>query len=128
MATAITEGVKVSVVTQYEADYSRPSHQHYVFSYHISIENHSSYTLQLLRRHWFIYDAHGGIAEVEGEGVIGQQPILSQAETHEYSSGCTLRTPIGKMKGTYLFERLIDGTRFKVDIPEFVMIVPYLAN
>lgn len=128
MTTEITEGVKVTVVTEFQPEYSSPAQAHYVFTYKISIENCSEYTVQLLRRHWFIYDANGSLREVEGEGVVGQQPVLEPGETHEYISGCNLKTGIGKMKGTYLMERVVDGKQFKVRIPEFTMIVPYRLN
>src|SRR3712207_3359051 len=125
MTTEITEGVKVTVLTEFQPEYSSPAQAHYVFTYKISIENCSEYTVQLLRRHWFIYDANGSLREVEGEGVVGQQPVLEPGEAHEYISGCNLKTGIGKMKGTYLMERVVDGKQFKVRIPEFTMIVPY---
>jgi ApaG protein len=128
MTTEITEGVKVTVLTEFQPEYSSPAQAHYVFTYKISIENCSEYTVQLLRRHWFIYDANGSLREVEGEGVVGQQPVLEPGEMHEYISGCNLKTGIGKMKGTYLMERVVDGKQFKVRIPEFSMIVPYRLN
>jgi ApaG protein len=128
MITEITEGVKVTVVTEFQPEYSSPAQAHYVFTYRISIENCSEYTVQLLRRHWFIYDANSTLREVEGEGVVGQQPVLEPGEIHEYISGCNLKTGMGKMRGTYLMERVVDGKNFKVRIPEFTMIVPYRLN
>jgi ApaG protein len=128
MITQITEGVKVSVITSYQPEYSSPVQSHYVFTYKILIENNSEYTVQLLKRHWFIYDANGVVREVEGEGVVGQQPVLEPGESHEYISGCNLKTEIGKMRGNYLMERVVDGKNFKVNIPEFVMVVPYKNN
>ncbi|QCR22733.1 Co2+/Mg2+ efflux protein ApaG [Pontibacter sp. SGAir0037] len=128
MDTKTTEGVKVTVTANYLPDYSSPVQQHYVFAYKIHIENTSEFTVKLLRRHWFIHDATGTVREVEGEGVVGQQPVLESGESHEYVSGCNLKTGIGKMRGTYLMERLVDGRQFKVTIPEFVLIVPYKLN
>lgn len=128
MVSEITKGVKVSVVTEYQPEYSSPSQHHYVFTYKIEIENQSEYTIQLLRRKWFVFDSNGFIKEVEGEGVVGQQPVLEPDQTHEYISGCNLKTGIGKMKGTYVFERLVDGKLFEVAIPEFVMTVPFKLN
>lgn len=128
MVTEITNGVKVSVTTAYQQEYSSPPQSHFVFTYKIRIENNSNYTVQLLRRHWFINDANGVLREVEGEGVVGQQPVLEPGESHEYISGCNLKTEIGKMKGTYLMERIVDGKNFKVNIPQFTMIVPYKLN
>ncbi len=128
MITQVTDGVKVSVETTYQPDYSSPVQSHYVFTYRIRIENNSNYTVQLLRRYWKIYDAQAMVREVEGEGVVGQQPTLEPGEFHEYVSGCNLKTEMGKMKGTYLMERIVDGSAFRVTIPEFVMIVPYKLN
>lgn len=128
MVTAVTEGIKVSVKTEYQQEYSSPLQAHYVFTYRIKIENASENTIQLLRRHWLIYDANGSVREVEGEGVIGQQPVLEPGEVHEYVSGCNLRSSMGKMVGTYLIERIIDGKQIRVAIPEFTMVVPYKLN
>ncbi|GAL85112.1 cobalt transporter [Sporocytophaga myxococcoides] len=128
MVTEITDGLKVSVVTSYQPEYSSPSQSHFVFTYKIRIENFSNYTVQLLKRHWYIYDANGIIREVEGEGVVGQQPIIEPGQAHEYVSGCNLKTELGKMKGSYLMERIVDGKQFKAVIPQFVMVVPYKLN
>ena len=128
IVTAITEGVQVSVETNYQPEYSSPTQLHYVFTYRITIENHSNYTVKLLRRHWFIHDANNTIREVEGEGVVGQQPILEPGQVHQYVSGCNLRSGLGKMHGTYLMEKVVDGSQFEVVIPEFSMVVPYLLN
>ena len=128
MDTTTTQGVKVTVTTNYLPDYSSPGQQHFVFAYKINIENNSEFTVKLLRRHWFIHDSHGVVRVVEGEGVVGQQPVLEPGESHEYVSGCNLKTGIGKMRGTYLMERLVDGKQFEVVIPEFILIVPYKLN
>ena len=75
-----------------------------------------------------ISDSNGEMRQVEGEGVVGQQPVLEPGQSHQYISGCNLKTNIGKMAGTYLMERIIDGKKFQVKIPEFTMIVPYKLN
>jgi len=128
MDTKTTAGVRVTVTTNYLPDYSSPIQQHYVFAYKISIENNSEFTVKLLRRHWYIHDAIGVVREVEGEGVVGQQPVLEPGESHEYVSGCNLKAGMGKMRGTYLMERLVDGKQFDVTIPEFTLVVPYKLN
>jgi len=128
MATAVTEGIKVSVETEYQPDYSSPIQYHYVFTYRITIENHSEYTIQLLRRHWYIYEVNGSVKEVEGEGVVGQQPTIEPGQVHQYVSGSNLHTGIGKMVGKYAMERLLDGKQFDVSIPEFNLIVPFRLN
>ncbi|WP_242918290.1 Co2+/Mg2+ efflux protein ApaG [Pontibacter liquoris] len=128
MDTKTTEGVKVTVTTNYLPDYSSPVQQHFVFAYKIKIENNSEFTVKLLRRHWYIHDSTGVVREVEGEGVVGQQPTLEPGESHEYVSGCNLKTGMGKMRGTYLMERLVDGKQFNATIPEFTLVVPYKLN
>ena len=128
MVSSVTQGVKVSVKTEYHADYSSPLQSHYVFTYRITIENASDYTVQLLRRHWLIYDTDGTIREVEGEGVLGLQPVLEPGEAHEYVSGCNLRSGMGKMAGTYLVERIMDGRQLQITIPEFTLIAPFRLN
>jgi len=128
MVTEITKGVRVSVETEYQPSYSSPSQYHYVFTYRITIENGSDYTIQLKRRKWHIHDAGFMPREVEGEGVVGQQPVLEPGESHSYVSGCNLKSGMGKMVGTYLMERVVDGTTFSVNIPEFSMIAPMRMN
>jgi len=128
MYKAVTKDVEVSVETFYQESASNPEAGKYVFAYRILIENHSEFTIKLLRRHWNIIDGNGQLSEVDGEGVIGQQPIIEPEQKHEYVSGCELQTEMGKMYGTYLMEKQIDGSTFEVEIPEFVMIVPYRLN
>ena len=128
MDTQTTQGVQVSVTTNYLPDYSSPGQQHYVFAYKITIQNNSEFTVKLMRRYWQIFDTNGTMREVEGEGVVGQQPVLEPGESHQYVSGCNLKSGIGKMMGNYTMERMVDGRQFKVDIPEFVLIVPYKLN
>lgn len=128
MVTEVTEGVKVTIVTEFQPDYSSPTQNHYVFTYHVSIENNSQHTVKLLKRHWFISDAGYPVREVEGEGVVGKQPILEPGDTHQYVSGCNLKSGIGKMYGTYLMDRVVDGKSFFVAIPEFTMITPHRSN
>ncbi len=128
MVTEITEGVRVSVTTEYQPGYSSPEKFHYVFTYKIHIENNSEYTIQLQRRHWYVYDAAFPLKEVEGEGVVGQKPVLEPGESHRYVSGCQLNSGIGKMHGSYLMERIVDGKKFRVIIPEFTMVAPLRQN
>ena len=128
MIAEITKGVKVSVETEYQPSYSSPSQYHYVFTYRITIENQSEFTIQLMRRHWFIHDAGFNQREVEGYGVVGQQPVLEPGQTHQYVSGCNLKSGIGKMVGTYEMERIVDGSNFRVKIPEFMMVAPVRLN
>jgi ApaG protein len=128
MTTQVTLGIKVSVETKFQDLYSDPSKMYYLFTYRIRIENTSDYDVQLLRRCWNITDSISEKRDVEGAGVVGQQPVLRPGEVYEYESACNLKSEFGKMKGTYTFERLVDGERFQAAIPEFKMIVPYRLN
>jgi ApaG protein len=128
MVTAITQGVKISVDTVYQEEYSNPEKEHFMFAYQITVENLSDYAIKLMRRQWFIFDSNGTQREVEGEGVVGLQPVIESGESYSYVSGCNLVTDIGAMSGTYLMHRMVDETEFSVDIPEFQLIVPYRLN
>ena len=125
---AETKGMVVSVKPEYLEEQSNPMHLNYVFMYTITIENKSDYTVQLLRRHWFIFDSNGENREVEGEGVIGETPVLAPGETYTYNSGCNLTTEIGKMEGNYLMKNLLDNEHFMIRIPEFHLITPGKLN
>lgn len=104
---AITRGVRVSVTARYSPEYSDQSRRKWFFLYTIRITNEGSRTVQLLNRHWIITDANGEVEEVRGPGVVGQQPVLKQGESFEYTSGCPLETSFGSMEGSY--EMLLDG-------------------
>jgi ApaG protein len=117
MVFTITNGIKVSVETDYEGRFFSKQGPLYVFSYEVTIANHSPDTVQLLGRHWFIYDTGEGPSEVAGKGVVGQQPILGPGDSHTYKSGCHLRASIGAMKGTYEMLRLSTGKTFNINIP-----------
>ena len=128
MVTEVTSGVKVSVETFYVAEQSVPKAKRFVFAYRITIENRSEHTIQLLRRRWFIFDSTGTINEVEGEGVVGEQPVIPPGDKYRYTSGCHLQSEAGSMKGYYTMHRTDGGKKFKVTIHEFQMIVPYKLN
>jgi ApaG protein len=125
MANKISEGMEVSVETFYQPDYSNPISGEYMFAYRISIENHNGFAVKLHRRHWHIFDSNGSYREVEGEGVVGVQPVLQPGERYQYVSGCNLRTEMGKMYGSYTMENLNNKKTFEVNIPVFEMIVPF---
>ena len=128
MTTKITEGIKISVETFYQDEYSQPLNNEFMFAYRVSIENQSEQTIRVLRRHWYVFDSNGNTREVEGEGVVGLQPVIEPGKTHQYVSGSHLKTEMGRMHGTYLIERIVDGKRFKVNIPEFQLIAPFKMN
>ncbi len=128
MPTFITDNIMVSVLPKYEEKHSNPLKSDYVFSYDVEITNEGSSTVQLLSRHWYIFDSNGQYTEVKGEGVIGQQPIILPRNTHRYQSFCKLTTDIGLMWGTYLMKVVDSGRMFRANIPEFQMITPMRLN
>lgn len=131
MVTEITKGVRVSVETFYQEDYSNPMASEFIFAYRVTIENASEHTLKLIARHWYIYDTAlppGTFREVEGEGVVGQQPVLAPSQTYQYVSGCNLKSEIGRMHGTYTMECVNDGKLFEVVIPEFELVADLKLN
>ena len=113
-----TQGIRVEVSPRFSLADSDPAEGSFVFSYTINMANESEATAQLLFRHWRIHDAAGDDSMVDGEGVVGEQPVLAPGESHEYQSYCVLRSPVGFMEGHYTFVR-DDGDRFKVEVPRF---------
>jgi len=128
MTSKISGGVKISIETYYQPEYSNPLNSEFMFAYKITIENNNSFPVKLLRRHWHIYDSNGSMREVEGEGVIGVQPVIAPSASYEYMSGCNLRSEMGKMHGTYLLENIHNRNTFNVIIPAFEMHVPFKMN
>jgi ApaG protein len=118
-----TRAIEITVKPFYLEEQSEPDDSHFVFAYHIRIQNNGRETVQLLNRHWQITDGLGHTHEVRGPGVVGEQPVLQPGEAFEYTSGCPLKTETGIMVGTYEMETL-DGERFDVDIPAFSLDSP----
>lgn len=118
----------VSVLSKYEEEHSNPQKNDFVFSYNVEITNEGNSTVQLLSRHWYIFDSNGQYNEVKGEGVIGLQPIILPQNSHKYQSFCKLTTDIGLMWGTYLMKVVDSGRLFRANIPEFQMITPMRLN
>jgi ApaG protein len=123
MAEAKNYRVAVTVQTRYLADQSDTEAGRYVFAYTITIENTGSVAAQLVSRHWIITDADGDVQEVRGLGVVGRQPLLAPGQSFEYTSGCSLATPVGTMKGSYQMTAE-DGVQFEAPIAEFVLSIP----
>jgi ApaG protein len=120
---ARTGDVIVRVISSYLPDQSDPLEGQYLWAYMVEIENHGTQTLTLVRRHWIITDAFNRIEEVDGEGVVGEQPVLKAGEAFRYTSGCPLSTPSGAMRGSY--HMVTDaGDSFDVTIPEFSLDLP----
>lgn len=126
-STAVTEGLRVSVRSEYLADQSVPSGRRYVFAYTVRIDNEGTEPAQLRTRHWIITDGAGKVEEVRGPGVVGQTPYLRPGEHFEYTSGCVLQTPRGEMRGTYQMHRP-DGREFDAIVATFVLALPHSLN
>ena len=124
---ATTRGIKVEVESRFDPSRSRPEAGFWFFLYTVTISNKSETTVQLLRRQWVIVDAHGEVEHVEGEGVVGEQPVLEPGEAFQYTSGCPLGTEIGTMHGTY---QMVDseGDTFEVEISPFTLSKPYTVH
>ena len=120
---AMTAGVTVRVAVNYMPDQSRAEARRWFWVYHIRIENHREDTIKLLMRHWRITDSRGMVNLVDGEGVVGETPVLAPGQTHDYVSGCELMTNHGSMEGHYTFVRE-DGTQFEVASPFFPLSAP----
>ncbi|MEM7292312.1 MAG: Co2+/Mg2+ efflux protein ApaG [Pseudomonadota bacterium] len=123
MSEEIREKINVEVDTVYIESESEPDEDRYVFAYTVTIRNDGDVPAQLLTRHWIITDANGKVQEVQGEGVVGEQPYLKPGEGFQYTSGTMLETSMGTMGGTY--QMLSDeGIHFDAQIPEFLLSAP----
>ena len=120
---ALTEGITVRVAVSFLPEQSDPAANKWFWVYHVRIENESAETVELRTRHWRITDARGMVNYVDGEGVVGEQPVLAPGESHDYVSGCPLSTAHGSMEGHYTFRRE-DGTPLEVAIPFFPLAAP----
>ena len=120
---AETRGITVRVSVSFLPEQSEPDRGRWFWAYHIRIENDGPMTVQLLTRHWIITDGRGAKHSVEGEGVVGEQPMIAPGGSFDYVSGCPLSTPTGNMQGSY---HMIaeDGSAFDVDIPRFALLAP----
>jgi ApaG protein len=119
--------IDVSAAMQYLAEQSDEAAGRYVFAYTITLRNTGSVAAQLISRHWIITDAQGLVQEVRGLGVVGAQPLLEPGESFEYTSGASIATAVGTMKGSYQMVAS-DGTRFEAPIPEFTLSVPRVLH
>lgn len=124
---AETRDVVVRVSVSYLPEQSDPQRGRWFWAYHIRLENQGRMAVQLLTRHWIITDGRGARHSVEGEGVVGEQPLITPGASFDYVSGCPLSTPTGAMQGSY---HMIgeDGSAFDVDIPRFTLIAPAMTG
>ncbi|HLP20045.1 MAG TPA: Co2+/Mg2+ efflux protein ApaG [Chitinophagales bacterium] len=127
METLITSGIEVQVETIFQPEHSMLSNE-FFFNYHITLFNHNNFTVQLISRKWKITDSNFDKRFVEGDGVVGRQPVLYPGDSFQYVSGCNLLTGIGKMEGIYIFENKQLRKQFEVKIPAFKMVAPMVLN
>ncbi|MFM9825820.1 Co2+/Mg2+ efflux protein ApaG [Flavobacterium sp.] len=128
MVSQITRGIKISVLTSFEGTYFKNYKIHFAFSYEITIENHSKDSVQLISRHWEIFDSLNDQEIVDGEGVIGKKPVLKPGDFHTYKSGCLLSSPYGSMKGYFSMINFTSTRNFKVIVPSFRLFAPFALN
>ena len=124
---AMSDGITVRVAVNFLPEQSRIEAGKWFWVYHIRIENDSDDTVQLLTRHWRITDGRGMVNLVDGDGVVGEQPLLAPGQSHDYVSGCPLTTPTGSMEGHYVFRRA-NGSTFQAAIPFFPLAAPATAG
>ncbi|MGF1682000.1 Co2+/Mg2+ efflux protein ApaG [Photobacterium minamisatsumaniensis] len=127
MTTTVTPTIRCRVVTHYIEDQSEPENQRYVFSYTITIANLGSGSAQLLSRHWLITDANGKKLVIEGEGVVGEQPLIPAKEEYTYTSGTIIETPLGVMQGHYVMVNE-HGDEFNAEISPFRLSIPNILH
>lgn len=128
MVQQVTNGIKISVTSNFEGTSYRNFRLYFAFSYEVTIENQSNDTVQLLERQWTIFDSLNHNEIVEGSGVIGKKPILKPTEKYTYRSNCFLTSPIGAMKGFYNMINFTTSSNFKVYIPTFQLMVSSIHN
>ncbi|MEW6131741.1 MAG: Co2+/Mg2+ efflux protein ApaG [Pseudomonadota bacterium] len=127
MAESKKYDIRVSVRTAYVPEQSDPGSDRYVFAYTVTIANEGTASAQLISRHWIITDAKNQVQEVRGLGVVGEQPFLRPGESFEYTSGTSLGTPVGTMRGSYQMVAE-DGRKFDTEIPEFTLSMPRVLH
>ncbi|WP_044402577.1 Co2+/Mg2+ efflux protein ApaG [Lacinutrix sp. Hel_I_90] len=128
MVQQVTQGIKISVETNFEGTFYKNYKIHYAFGYRVTIENQSKDSVQLNARQWTILDALNNVETVSGEGVIGKKPVLKPGESHSYSSGCLLTSPFGAMQGFYSMINFTTTKKFNVTIPTFKLSAPFAIN
>ncbi len=123
-----THNIEISVEAKFWPESSIPRENHFFFVYFITIENKSDVTVQLTKRHWDIFDSVGDHRVVDGEGVVGETPVLEPGQKFEYNSGCNLTSDMGYMKGYYTLVNVADKKTIFVEIPQFDLVVPSKMN
>jgi len=128
MIQKITNGIKISVQSKFEGSYFDGESLKFAFKYKIEIENNNPYSVQLISRTWNIFDALNFIKIIEGDGVVGNKPIIKPFESYSYNSGCLLKSPVGAMNGKYKMIRIPNEQEFDVEIPNFKLYSKFTQN
>lgn len=127
-ASRTTKGIKVTVETYYQNEFSNPVSEDYTFAYRITIENNNNFPVQLLKRFWNIFDSTSEVRHIEGDGVVGNQPVIYPGDQYQYVSGCNLNSDMGRMDGRYMMVNMHTKKSFMINIPAFEMVVPFKMN
>ena len=128
MISHVTKGIRISVKTIYDGSYFKNYNLHFAFNYVIKITNQSKNTVQLKTRHWRIFDSLSPDVIIDGEGVIGEKPLINPGDSYEYSSGCLITSPVGAMRGFYNMIDVNNGKKFRAYIPTFKLNAPQALN
>lgn len=128
MIQQVTNGIKISVETNFIGTGYHNDRLHFAFDYQITIENQSNDSVQLVSRHWNIFDSLNNIEVIEGVGVVGKKPILKPSQIHTYKSSCLLNSTVGAMNGYYLMVNFTTTKTFKVQIPTFQLLTSGALN
>ena len=128
MHSKLSTGIVITVETFYQQEYSNPKNHDFMFAYKITIQNSNLFPVKLLSRYWHILDSNGMVKEVEGEGVVGIQPVIQPSEKYQYVSGCNLKSELGRMQGHYVLQNMHIKTTFIAEIAPFYLIAPMKLN
>ncbi len=128
MNTITTEGVKITVTTQFRTDLSQVNESRFFFNYRVEMENMNESSVQLIHRDWYIFDSLNDASIVSGQGVVGEQPILNPGQKYAYTSGCELTSELGRMRGFYTFKNQVTGEMLQIFIPTFDLVYPAKMN
>ena len=128
MVSQVTQGIRVSVITNFEGEFFKDYRMRFAFTYRITIENQSKDSVQLLSRYWNIFDSLNDKKNISGQGVVGQKPVIKSGQSYTYSSGCMLVSTFGAMKGYFTMVNFTTTKKFKVTVPAFRLGSPYALN
>lgn len=128
MIEKISEGIRITVQTRYQPEFSNPANSEFMFAYKIFITNNNEFPIQLLSRHWHIFDSVGTHRDIAGDGVVGEQPVIQPGNTYHYTSGCNLNSEMGRMSGTYELINLFNNRDITALIPAFDLVADFKQN